>query len=60
VKSGKKKNYHMDKVKIKKIHKITGTKTEIETPEMSLDMLMFKAELLESLRTVSGKDGVKG
>ncbi|MBI5408424.1 MAG: hypothetical protein HZA14_03555 [Nitrospirae bacterium] len=55
----KRKNYYLDEIKIKKAQKILGTKTETETLDKALDMIVFRAELIESLKKVSGKGGVQ-
>ena len=57
--SVKRKNYYLDEAKIKKVQKILGTKTETETLNKAMDMIMFRTELLESLKKVSGKGGVQ-
>jgi len=55
----KRKNYYLDEAKIKKIQKILGTKTETETINKAMDIIMFRADLLGSLKKVSGKGGVQ-
>ncbi len=55
----KRKNYYLDEVKIKKVQKILGTKTQTETLDKALEMIMFRTDLLESLKKVSGKGGVQ-
>lgn len=55
----KRKNYYLDEVKIKRVQKILGTKTETETLDKALEMIMFRRDLLESLKKVSGKGGVQ-
>lgn len=55
----KRKNYYLDEVKIKKVQKILGTKTETETLDKALETIMFRTELLESLKKASGKGGVQ-
>ena len=55
----KRKNYYLDEVKIKRVQKILGTKTETETLDKALDLIMFRTELLDSLKKVSGKGGVQ-
>ena len=57
--SVKRKNYYLDEAKIKKVQKILGTKTETETLNKAMDIIMFRTELLESLKKVSGKGGVQ-
>ncbi len=55
----KRKNYYLDEVKIKKVQKILGTKTETEALNKAMDIVVFRTELLESLKKVSGKCGVQ-
>ncbi len=55
----KRKNYYLDEAKIKRVQKILGTKTETETLNKAMDIIMFRTELLESLKKVSGKGGVQ-
>jgi hypothetical protein len=55
----KRKNYYLDEIKIMKVKKILGTKTETETLDKALELVMFRTELLESLKKVSGKGGVQ-
>ena len=55
----KRKNYNLDEIKIKRVQKILGAKTETETLDKALDLIMFQTGLLESLRKVSGKGGIQ-
>jgi hypothetical protein len=55
----KRKNYYLDEIKIIKVKKILGTKTETETLDKALELILFRTELLESLKKVSGKGGVQ-
>ena len=55
----KRKNYYLDEVKIKKVQKILGTKTETGALNKAMDIIVFRTELLESLKKVSGKGGVQ-
>ncbi len=55
----KRKNYYLDEAKIKKVQKILGTKTETEALNKAMDIIVFRTELLESLKKVSGKGGVQ-
>ncbi len=55
----KRKNYYLDEAKIKKVQKILGTKTETEALNKAMDIVVFRTELLESLKKVSGKGGVQ-
>ena len=53
------KNYYLDEAKIKKVQKMLGTKTETEALNKTMDIIVFRTELLESLKKVSGKGGVQ-
>lgn len=55
----KRKNYYLDEVKIKKVQKILGTRTETETITKAMDIIMFREELLDSLKKVARKGGVQ-
>ncbi len=55
----KRKNYYLDEAKIKRVQKILGVRTETEALEKSMDIVLFRTELLESLKKVSGKGGVQ-
>ena len=55
----KRKNYYLDEVKIKKVQKILGTRTETETIDKAMDIVIFRTEILASLNKVSGKGGVQ-
>ena len=55
----KRKNYYLDEVKIKRVQKILGTRTETETLDKALETIMFRTDLLESLKKASGKGGIQ-
>lgn len=55
----KRKNYYLDEIKIKKAQRILGAKTETETLDRALDLVMFRKDLLESLQKASGRGGVR-
>lgn len=55
----KRKNYNLDEVKIKRVQKILGTKTETDTLDQALEMILFRTNLLESLKKAAGKGGVQ-
>jgi hypothetical protein len=55
----KRKNYYLDEIKIMKVKKMLGTKTETETLDKALDLIMFRTDLLDSLKKVSGKGGIQ-
>ncbi len=55
----KRKNYYLDERKIKRAKGILGAKTETETIDAALDLIVFRKEILESLEKVAGKGGVE-
>lgn len=55
----KRKNYYLDEIKITKAKKILGTKTETATLDKALELVIFRTEILDSLKKVSGKGGVQ-
>lgn len=55
----KRKNYYLDEAKIKRVKKILKARTETEALEKSMDIVLFRTDLLESLKKVSGKGGVQ-
>lgn len=57
--SVKRKNYYLDEAKIRRVQRILGTKTETETLDKAMDIIMFRAELLESLKKTAGRGGVE-
>lgn len=56
--SMKRKNYRLDEVKIRKAQKILHTKTETDTIDKALDLVVFEREILASLDKVKGKGHV--
>jgi DnaJ-class molecular chaperone len=55
----KRKNYYLDEAKIRRARRILGAKTETETIDAALDLVVFKREILRSLEKVAGKGGVQ-
>ena len=55
----KRKNFYLDEKKIRRVKRILGTKTETETIDRSLDLVLFRKEIRESLRKVAGKGGIE-
>ncbi len=55
----KRKNYYLDEIKIRQAQKILGAKTETETLNRALDLIMFRKDLLASLKKAAGKGGVE-
>ena len=51
----KRKNYYLDETKIKGAQKILETKTETETIDRALDLVLFRKEILGSLKKTRGK-----
>ena len=56
----KRKNYNLDEIKIKRAQKILGAKTETETLDKALDLIMFQTDLLESLKRCLARANSKG
>jgi hypothetical protein len=54
----KRKNYYLDDAKIQRAKKILGARTETAAINSALDLVVFREDILESLRKVSGKGGV--
>jgi hypothetical protein len=55
----KRKNYYLDENKIRRAKVLLGAKTETETIDAALDLVIFKKEILKSLEKVAGKGGVE-
>src|SRR5438876_6988956 len=55
----KRKNFYLDEKKIRRAQRILGTKTETETIDKALDLIVFGKEIRDSLRKVAGKGGVE-
>lgn len=55
----KRKNYYLDERKIRRAKAILGTRTETETVDAALDLVVFRKEILTSLEMVAGKGGVE-
>lgn len=55
----KRKNYYLDEAKIKKAKRILGVKTETETIDKALSLVIFRKEIVDSLKKVAGKGGVE-
>ena len=51
----KRKNYYLDETKIKGAQKILETRTETETIDRVLDLVLFRKEILGSLKKPKGK-----
>jgi hypothetical protein len=54
----KRKNFYLDEKKIYRAKRILGTKNETETIDKALDLVVFRKELVDSLKAVAGKGGV--
>ena len=55
----KRKNYYLDERKIKRAKTILGARTETEAIDTALDLVVFRKEILDSLKKVAGKRGVE-
>lgn len=55
----KRKNYYLDETKIKGAQKILEAKTETETIDRALDLVLFRKEILDSLKKTKGKGKVE-
>ncbi|MCP4265358.1 MAG: hypothetical protein GY777_07260 [Candidatus Brocadiaceae bacterium] len=55
----KRKNYYLDETKIKNAQKILEAKTETETIDRALDLVLFRKEILNSLKKTKGKGKVE-
>jgi hypothetical protein len=53
------KNLRLTQTKIDKAKKILGTKTETETIEQALDLVVFRKEVLEGISRIAGTDSVR-
>ena len=51
----KRKNYYLDEAKTKGAQKILETKTETETTDRALDLVLFRKKILDSLKKTRGK-----
>lgn len=56
--SVKRKNYLLDEKKIRHAQKILGAKTETEAIDRALDLVVFRDELIDSLKKTAGRGGV--
>jgi hypothetical protein len=55
----KRKNYYLDEQKIRRAKAILGANTETQAIDAALDLVVFRKEILESLKKVAGKGGVE-
>ncbi len=55
----KRKNYYLDETKIKGAQKILEAKTETETIDRALDLVLFRKKILDSLKKTRGKGKVE-
>lgn len=49
-----KKNFRLHQAKIDRARELLGTKTETETVEMALDLVVFRDELIKGVRAMRG------
>ena len=52
---GKRKNYYLDEAAIKQVQRMLGTKTETETIQTALQLVLDEARLAEALKTLLNK-----
>ncbi|MDB4951906.1 MAG: hypothetical protein JWM27_4555 [Gemmatimonadetes bacterium] len=52
----RKKNYRLRQSTIDRAMKLLGTRTETETIEQALDLVVFRSELVEGVRAMRGAD----
>ena len=55
----KRKNYYLDERKIRRVRTILGAKTETEAINAALNLVVFRKQILKSLKKVAGKGGVE-
>ncbi|HTM09722.1 MAG TPA: hypothetical protein VL754_15150 [Verrucomicrobiae bacterium] len=55
----KRKNYYLDERKIRRAKAILKARTETQTIDAALDLVVFRKEILDSLEKVAGKGGVE-
>jgi DnaJ-class molecular chaperone len=55
----KRKNYYLDENKIRRVKAILGRKTETEAINATLNLVVFRKEILKSLQKVAGRGGVE-
>ena len=55
----KRKNYYLDEKKIRRARAILRAKSETETIDTALDLVVFRRDILKSLEKVAGKGGVE-
>jgi hypothetical protein len=55
----KRENYYVDENKIRRVRTILGAKTETEAIDATLNLVVFRKEILKSLDKVAGKGGVE-
>ncbi len=53
------KNYYLDETEKKSAQKILEAKTETETIDRALDLVLFHKEILDSLKKTRGKGKVE-
>lgn len=53
------KNLRLTQAKIDKAKRILGTKTETETVEQALDLVVFRQEVLEGIDRIAGKGMIR-
>ena len=51
----RRKNVYLDEGKIRRAQRILGTRTDAETIDRALDLVVFRKEVLQSLERTAGK-----
>jgi hypothetical protein len=55
----KRKNYYLEEKKIRRARAILRAKSETETIDTALGLVIFRRDILKSLEKVAGKGGVE-
>lgn len=55
----RRKNFRLDQRKLNRAREILGARTETETIEQALDLIVFQREVRDGLRRVAGTGGVR-
>ena len=55
----RRKNFYLDQKKLAQAQRILGKRTETETVDAALDLVLFRRRILRSLEQVAGKGGVE-
>jgi len=55
----RRKNLNIDQAKLDRVKQALGAKTETEAVDQALSMVLFREELVEGIRRISGSGGVE-